>query len=142
VGPRAGLDAGARRKICPCRGSNLDRPIVQPVVDTILPELPQLQTIIKPKQSVKQNNGFVVSAGLYNSRCNAYTGVGGYLGVGIGCGPRAAVPHDKNPVVQCFQYGVPRNLGVPRSGNKGSAKNKIPLQYKNYNLNIIIINFT
>jgi hypothetical protein len=32
VGPRAGLDAGARRKIRPCRGSNLDRPIVQPVV--------------------------------------------------------------------------------------------------------------
>jgi hypothetical protein len=33
VGLRAGLDAGARGKIlCPCRGSNLDRPIVQPVV--------------------------------------------------------------------------------------------------------------
>jgi hypothetical protein len=32
LGPRAGLDAGARRKICLCRGSNLDRPIVQPVV--------------------------------------------------------------------------------------------------------------
>jgi hypothetical protein len=33
VGPRAGLDAGARRKIlCLCRGSNLDLPIVQPVV--------------------------------------------------------------------------------------------------------------
>jgi hypothetical protein len=32
VGPRAGLDTGARRKICPCWGSNLDRPIVQPVV--------------------------------------------------------------------------------------------------------------
>jgi hypothetical protein len=33
VGPRAGLDAGARRKILyPCRGSNLDLPIVQPVV--------------------------------------------------------------------------------------------------------------
>jgi hypothetical protein len=31
-GPRAGLDAGARRKICPRRGSNLDRPIDQPVV--------------------------------------------------------------------------------------------------------------
>jgi hypothetical protein len=27
MGPRAGLDAGARRKIlCPCRGSNPDRP--------------------------------------------------------------------------------------------------------------------
>jgi hypothetical protein len=33
VGPTAGLDAGARRKIlCLCRGLNLDRPIVQPVV--------------------------------------------------------------------------------------------------------------
>jgi hypothetical protein len=33
VGLRAGLDAGVRRKIlCPCRGSNLDHPIVQPVV--------------------------------------------------------------------------------------------------------------
>jgi hypothetical protein len=33
VGPRAGLDAGARRKILyPCRGSNFDRPIIQPVV--------------------------------------------------------------------------------------------------------------
>jgi len=33
VGPRAGLDTEARGKIlCPCRGSNLDRPVVQPVV--------------------------------------------------------------------------------------------------------------
>jgi hypothetical protein len=33
VGLTAGLDAGARRKIlCPCRGSNFDHPIVQPVV--------------------------------------------------------------------------------------------------------------
>jgi hypothetical protein len=33
VGPRAGLDTGARGKIlCPCRGSNPDRPVVQPVV--------------------------------------------------------------------------------------------------------------
>jgi hypothetical protein len=33
VGLRAGLDAEARRKIlCPRRGSNLEHPIVQPVV--------------------------------------------------------------------------------------------------------------
>jgi hypothetical protein len=32
VGPRAGLDAEARREIRPCLGSNLDRPFVQPVV--------------------------------------------------------------------------------------------------------------
>jgi hypothetical protein len=32
VGPRAGLDTEARGKIlCLCRGSNLDRPVVQPV---------------------------------------------------------------------------------------------------------------
>jgi hypothetical protein len=33
VGPRAGLETEARGKIlCPCRGSNPDRPFVQPVV--------------------------------------------------------------------------------------------------------------
>jgi hypothetical protein len=33
VGPRAGLDTEVRGKIlCPCRGSNLDRPVVQYVV--------------------------------------------------------------------------------------------------------------
>jgi hypothetical protein len=33
VGLRAGLDTDDRRKIiCPCRGSNPDRPVVQPVV--------------------------------------------------------------------------------------------------------------
>jgi hypothetical protein len=33
VGPRAGLDTEDRGKIlCPCRGSNPDRPFVQPVV--------------------------------------------------------------------------------------------------------------
>jgi hypothetical protein len=33
VGPRAGLDTEARGKIlCPCRGSNFDLPVVQPVV--------------------------------------------------------------------------------------------------------------
>jgi hypothetical protein len=33
VGPRAGLDTEARGKIvCPHRGSNPDRPVVQPVV--------------------------------------------------------------------------------------------------------------
>jgi hypothetical protein len=33
VGPGAGLDTEAREKIlCPCRGSNPDRPVVQPVV--------------------------------------------------------------------------------------------------------------
>jgi hypothetical protein len=32
VGPRAGLDTEATGKIlCLCRGSNLDRPVVQPV---------------------------------------------------------------------------------------------------------------
>jgi hypothetical protein len=31
VGPRAGLDTEARRKMyCLCRGSNLDRPVVSP----------------------------------------------------------------------------------------------------------------
>jgi hypothetical protein len=33
VGPRAGLDTEVRGKIlCHCRGSNPDRPVVQPVV--------------------------------------------------------------------------------------------------------------
>jgi hypothetical protein len=33
VGPRAGLDTAARGKfLCLCRGSNPDRPVVQPVV--------------------------------------------------------------------------------------------------------------
>jgi hypothetical protein len=33
VGPRAGLDTEDRGEIlCPCRGSNPDRPVVQPVV--------------------------------------------------------------------------------------------------------------
>jgi hypothetical protein len=33
VGPRAGLDTEVRGKIlCPCRGSNLDRPVIQSVV--------------------------------------------------------------------------------------------------------------
>jgi hypothetical protein len=33
VGPRAGLDTEARGRIlCTCRGSNPDRPVVQPVV--------------------------------------------------------------------------------------------------------------
>jgi hypothetical protein len=33
VGPRAGLDTEARGKIlCPCRGSNTDRLVIQPVV--------------------------------------------------------------------------------------------------------------
>jgi hypothetical protein len=41
VGPRAGLDTEDRGKIlCPCRGSNPDRPIFQPVVR--LPELTRL----------------------------------------------------------------------------------------------------
>jgi hypothetical protein len=44
VGPRAGLDTEATGKIlCPCRGSNPDRPVVQPEPDTILTELPRGQ---------------------------------------------------------------------------------------------------
>jgi hypothetical protein len=47
VGTRAGLETEARRKIlCPCRGSNPDRPVVQPVVRTILPELARLPSKI------------------------------------------------------------------------------------------------
>jgi hypothetical protein len=37
VGPRAGLDTEVRGKIlCPCRGSNPDRPVVQPVADLFI----------------------------------------------------------------------------------------------------------
>jgi hypothetical protein len=37
VGPRAGLDTEARGKIlCPCRGSNLYRPVVQPVEERVV----------------------------------------------------------------------------------------------------------
>jgi hypothetical protein len=37
VGPRAGLDTEVRGKIlCLCRGSNLDRPVVQPVVNQLV----------------------------------------------------------------------------------------------------------
>jgi hypothetical protein len=44
VGLRVGLDTEARGKIlCPCRGSNLDRPVVQPVVR--LTELPGSQMV-------------------------------------------------------------------------------------------------
>jgi hypothetical protein len=32
VGPRAGLDTEEEKILCPCRGSNPDRPVVQPVV--------------------------------------------------------------------------------------------------------------
>jgi hypothetical protein len=40
VGPRSGLDTEVRVKIlCPCQGSNPDRPVVQPSPDTILTEL-------------------------------------------------------------------------------------------------------
>jgi hypothetical protein len=36
VGPRAGLDKEVKGKIlCPCRGSNPDRPVVQSVVKTL-----------------------------------------------------------------------------------------------------------
>jgi hypothetical protein len=37
VGPRAGLDTEARGKILyPCRGSNPDRPVVQPILLLLL----------------------------------------------------------------------------------------------------------
>jgi hypothetical protein len=44
VGPTAGLDSKVRGKIICllCRGSNLDRPEVQSIVDTILTELPRI----------------------------------------------------------------------------------------------------
>jgi hypothetical protein len=43
VGPRAGLDTEVRGKIsCLCRGSNLDRPVVESVARSILTELPRL----------------------------------------------------------------------------------------------------
>jgi hypothetical protein len=48
VGLRAGLDTEVRGKIlCPCRGSNPNRPVVQSVVRTILTVLPRLPTSIQ-----------------------------------------------------------------------------------------------
>jgi hypothetical protein len=46
VGLRAGLDTEGRGKIlCPCRGSNLYRPVFQSVVDTILSEVPHWKSV-------------------------------------------------------------------------------------------------
>jgi hypothetical protein len=43
VGPTACVDSQVRGKIiCLCRGSNLDRPKVQSIADTILTELPRI----------------------------------------------------------------------------------------------------
>jgi hypothetical protein len=51
VGPRAGLDAGARRKIlCLCRGSNPGRA----VHSQILTELPRLLSSIRAVSKMKQ----------------------------------------------------------------------------------------
>jgi hypothetical protein len=47
VGPRAGLDTEARGKtLCPRRGSNPDRPVVQPVVRHYTAELTRLLTTV------------------------------------------------------------------------------------------------
>jgi hypothetical protein len=46
VGPRAGLDTEVRGKIlCPCRGSNPDRPVVQPVVSIHVKNTSYLTTV-------------------------------------------------------------------------------------------------
>jgi len=47
VGPRAGLDTEVRGKIlCLCRGSNPNRPVVQPVVRHYTAELPRLLLLL------------------------------------------------------------------------------------------------
>jgi hypothetical protein len=44
VGTRAGLDIEVRGKIlCPCRGSNSDRPVVQPVVRHTITQISYLK---------------------------------------------------------------------------------------------------
>jgi hypothetical protein len=54
VGPRAGLDAGARRKIlCPCRGSNPDRPARSQTLYCLSYRISPYTTIIMTISTVK-----------------------------------------------------------------------------------------
>jgi hypothetical protein len=84
VGPRAGLDTEARGKIlCPRRGSNPDRPVVQPVVRHYTAWATRLQTYqVEKELSNQQPNQYWDKNIRMIWGCSRWYGVDGGL---LGC---------------------------------------------------------